>query len=896
MSKKLLALTLSLMLVVSSFASTLSVFAAGTTATELKQELKNIAAADFTTKYNLASSLISGKAGSLYYFNVAEGDQLNSIPMYVANSGTANPNALTANSIRADKFHNIGAKTWESGQYVNMKQSNDESQRFYQLNYDIGDVAAIDEIVVAAPFRDSHLVLAPGHYKISVAYNEADLFTAKALTGEFTNANAQTGNNVMIFSATSGDIYGQWIGIRLISTYQPEWEGNANTNNSWGRLEHIGVYGAVCPHEATAPSYDADNHFNACTVCGKQFDVVAHTLDLTNNGENHSEACDCGYASSSAPHAFDKYVNDGDKHHTECICGAKTEAVDHEYGALDKFTKEEKCVCGDVKANDNPFTITNTKGGKAEYEAAVALADSIILGKNVTATYICEATGVTTPTKLPLYRNKSDNSSCNDTETFNHLTTATVLDDGRFYHAGSKAWGGGAFLKLSDGKNLTDDETKAYAQFVYNIGSAAEIDKVSFYSYSNVLNSIGHYKVSFANDAADLFTDAAVYTTPDLYSDGSFSIVDINEGEEFYAKYVGFRLISLNENTSVKGWADGSYFRLNNFAVFGECAHLESDLTPTHDAENHWNECVCGKKFDVEPHNFVGGTCTEASKCACGATGGKLDHEHNIPKYDAENHWKECVCGDKADVEAHDFKLVGDTYVCVCGATLETYKVSFVAPGQAKAFYEVYVTETGLTAEQIEAAKASAPSIFGYTFTGEFDITVGTPILADTTATAAYAKDSTTYAVKIQNTKGSVYTAEHQFDDVLLVTDPAATGWSMNGKLIAAGTSAKICITGDMDIVATTEEIAEPIVAITGYSYKDGKFVVMVQISALGGTITDSGVIYKAGGKTKTINSIKNNGIFMTTMNGVPAIGMTAQAYAVIDGITYVCDLDPAAQ
>ena len=99
-----------------------------------------------------------------------------------------------------------------------------------------------------------------------------------------------------------------------------------------------------------------------------------------------------------------------------------------------------------------------------------------------------------------------------------------------------------------------------------------------------------------------------------------------------------------------------------------------------------------------------------------------------------------------------------------------------------------------------------------------------------------------------------------------------------------------------MDIVATTEEIAEPIVAITGYSYKDGKFVVMVQISALGGTITDSGVIYKAGGKTKTINSIKNNGIFMTTMNGVPAIGMTAQAYAVIDGITYVCDLDPAAQ
>ena len=100
------------------------------------------------------------------------------------------------------------------------------------------------------------------------------------------------------------------------------------------------------------------------------------------------------------------------------------------------------------------------------------------------------------------------------------------------------------------------------------------------------------------------------------------------------------------------------------------------------DADNHWHECSCGDKKDTAAHTAgewiidtpatATADGTKHKECTvCGytmatetipATGGG-EHTHSYGsewKNDADNHWHECSCGDKADKAAHDFKWVVD--------------------------------------------------------------------------------------------------------------------------------------------------------------------------------------------------------------------------------------------
>ena len=115
---------------------------------------------------------------------------------------------------------------------------------------------------------------------------------------------------------------------------------------------------------------------------------------------------------------------------------------------------------------------------------------------------------------------------------------------------------------------------------------------------------------------------------------------------------------------------------------------LEASHTHTYgtewksDAYKHWHECSCGAKSEEAAHtasDWITDTAATATtdgtkhkECTvCGytmatetipATGGG-EHTHNYSsdwKSDSINHWKECSCGDKADVAAHSFKWVVD--------------------------------------------------------------------------------------------------------------------------------------------------------------------------------------------------------------------------------------------
>lgn len=112
------------------------------------------------------------------------------------------------------------------------------------------------------------------------------------------------------------------------------------------------------------------------------------------------------------------------------------------------------------------------------------------------------------------------------------------------------------------------------------------------------------------------------------------------------------------------------------FTMPGNDVKLEAtykDAPPSHthsygtewkyDDTDHWHECECGDKANIEAHSasewIVDTAATETAPIP--ATGSNHTHSYGTEwKYDGTNHWHECECGDKADTAAHSFQWVID--------------------------------------------------------------------------------------------------------------------------------------------------------------------------------------------------------------------------------------------
>ena len=149
--------------------------------------------------------------------------------------------------------------------------------------------------------------------------------------------------------------------------------------------------------------------------------------------------------------------------------------------------------------------------------------------------------------------------------------------------------------------------------------------------------------------------------------------------------------------------------------ILAATGHSASDWKS--DNTDHWKECTvvgCGVIIEGSKAAHTAGewiidtpatATTSGSKhkecTVCGymmatetipATGGG-EHTHSYGsdwKYDADNHWHECSCGDKADKAAHDFKWVVDKEVTATqkGSKHEECKVC----GYKKAAVEILAT------------------------------------------------------------------------------------------------------------------------------------------------------------------------------------------------------------
>ena len=97
--------------------------------------------------------------------------------------------------------------------------------------------------------------------------------------------------------------------------------------------------------------------------------------------------------------------------------------------------------------------------------------------------------------------------------------------------------------------------------------------------------------------------------------------------------------------------------------------------TLKHSETQHWNECVCGAKDRIENHNGGTATCTELAKCSvCDESYGELkEHNHTTLKNNETAHWYECVCGAKDSIENHKGGSATCTELAVCSVCNESY-------------------------------------------------------------------------------------------------------------------------------------------------------------------------------------------------------------------------------
>ena len=199
----------------------------------------------------------------------------------------------------------------------------------------------------------------------------------------------------------------------------------------------------------------------------------------------------------------------------------------------------------------------------------------------------------------------------------------------------------------------------------------------------------------------------------------------IKEGVEYFLEVhiksdEGYTFLGLKEeNVTLDGTAGVAMFMQPNNAVYSfMLTPLGASHTHTYgtewksDAYKHWHECSCGAKSEEAAHtagewiiDTPATATTSGSKhkecTVCGymmatetipATGGG-EHTHSYGsdwKYDADNHWHECSCGDKADKAAHDFKWVVDKEATATqkGSKHEECKVC----GYKKAAVEILAT------------------------------------------------------------------------------------------------------------------------------------------------------------------------------------------------------------
>ena len=406
--------------------------------------------------------------------------------------------------------------------------------------------------------------------------------------------------------------------------------------------------------------YDDTDHWHECE-CGDKANIEAHSASEwivdtaateTADGAKHKECTVCKKVLETAPipatgstHTNSygtEWKYDGTNHWHECECGDKADTAAHSFQwVIDKAAtkeatgiKHEECtVCG-AKRSENTeipalrdYAVTVT-GGTATVAAGTPI------------TRAMEGVEVT--------------------------VTAQAPDGKHFVKWVVKAGG----ITLAN-------ETSATTTFTMpanDVTIEAEFAENPVEAYTLTVIK-GTASVAAGTPITDKIEQNTVVTVT----------ADAPEAGKVFDKWV-----VLEGNVTL---ADATK-ATTTFTMPGNDVKLEAtykDAPPSHthsygtewkyDDTDHWHECECGDKANIEAHSasewIVDTAATETADGAkhkectvckkvletapIPATGSTHTHSYGTEwKYDGTNHWHECECDDKADTAAHSFQWVID--------------------------------------------------------------------------------------------------------------------------------------------------------------------------------------------------------------------------------------------
>lgn len=195
---------------------------------------------------------------------------------------------------------------------------------------------------------------------------------------------------------------------------------------------------------------------------------------------------------------------------------------------------------------------------------------------------------------------------------------------------------------------------------------------------------------------------------------------------------------------------------------------------------------------------------------------------------------------------------------------------------------------TGTPSDLAAAVQPTAPAIAGYTFTG-WDVSTEdiAELTESTSICAVYEKDADTYTVTTDATlvlPSGIENGAIPFDTTVTVKDADASAWTIDGVVVAYGTSYTFIVCGDVEVQPSYDSVVvQSTVTILGASLASGS-TYKVSFSASRNvsdddTLISSGFVY---GKNLTSDELDLDYVGMTGSSA--NAGAVKAAYASITG------------
>ena len=421
---------------------------------------------------------------------------------------------------------------------------------------------------------------------------------------------------------------------------------------------------------------DAFNHWHKCSTCGAKTAEAAHSY-----GDDQDTTCNiCGYVRDlSHTHWYsNSWESDTFSHWHECSCGARSAEAAHVYdNDLDpecnvcKFKRVISHVHQGVLVSGTPATCTQ-EGSKEYY------------------TCTCEQAFEDEACTKPI----EDLDSWKVIPATDHTWTESYLaenaDAQKHYHV----------CAVCGARDAGEDHT-------WNADAATEqVNK-----HCTVCGYVAEAPTGHTH-AGTLVSGTPATCT--------------QEGSKEY--YICTCQQAFEDEDCTKLITD-----LDSWKVI-QPAHTWSDtyLAANADAEKHYHVCtVCNAKDEGEAHTWNANAATETHDKHCIICGyvaeEQLEHTHTYGtewKSDADTHWHECSCGEKADIAAHSYDNDQDSTCNICGyerqitpPVSQEYTVTFDANGGS-------VSTASATTKDGKLESLPIPTRSGYDFAGWYTGTV----------------------------------------------------------------------------------------------------------------------------------------------------------------------------